>query len=49
MKQLLTSFAIYDHWANEKLMAVMIALPASLQQQVIISSFSSIHKTCVHM
>lgn len=49
MKQLITSFAAYDQWANEKLLQTILALTEVQQQQEIISSFSSIHKTCLHV
>jgi uncharacterized damage-inducible protein DinB len=49
MKQLLTSYAIYDRWANEQLFNVIVSLTEAQQEQVIKSSFPSIHKTCSHM
>jgi len=49
MKQLLASFAAYDLWASEKLLAVVINLTEAQQQQEIKSSFPSIHKTCLHV
>ncbi|MES2331244.1 MAG: DinB family protein [Bacteroidota bacterium] len=49
MKQLLTSFAQYEHWANERLFQVISPLTEEQQQQEIVSSFSSVHKTCLHI
>ncbi len=49
MKQLLTSFAAYDLWANEKLLQPILSLTEEQQEQEINSSFSSIHKTCLHV
>jgi uncharacterized damage-inducible protein DinB len=49
MKQLLTSFTQYEHWANERLLPVIMALPEERQQQTIVSSFPSIHKTLLHI
>ena len=48
MKQLLASFAHYEYWANEQLLAVIGSLTEEQQQQEIISSFSSVQKTCLH-
>lgn len=49
MKQLLTSFAAYDLWANRKMLDAILSLTEAQQQEEIISSFSSIHKTCLHI
>ena len=49
MKKLLSSFAAYDLWANEKLLELISNLPDEQQQQEIQSSFSTIHKTCLHV
>lgn len=49
MKQLLTSFTQYEHWANERLLPVVLALDEAAQQQVIVSSFPSIYKTFLHI
>lgn len=49
MKQLLTSFARYERWANEKLLDVTLTLTEARQQQELVSSFPSIHKTWLHM
>lgn len=49
MKQLITSFAHYDYWANEKILTLVLQLTEARQEQVITSSFNSIHKTCSHM
>ena len=49
MKQLLTSFAQYEYWANEKILNVVVGLTEEQQKQQIVSSFPSIHKTCSHV
>ena len=49
MKQLLASFAAYDLWANRKMLDAIVPLTEGQQQQEITSSFSSIHKTCLHL
>lgn len=49
MKQLLTSFARYERWANEKLLDISVALTEAQQQQEISSSFPSIQKTWLHL
>lgn len=49
MKALLTSYARYEYWANEKLLSVILQLDNEQQQQEIVSSFPSVYKTCLHM
>ncbi len=49
MKKLLTSFAAYEYWANKRLLDVVLSLGNVQQEQPIMSSFPSIHKTCLHM
>lgn len=49
MKQLLASFTHYEYWANERLFQVIRTLTEEQQQQEIVSSFSSVHKTCLHV
>lgn len=49
MKQLLASFTHYEYWANERLLQVIRTLAEEQQQQEIVSSFSSVHKTCLHI
>jgi uncharacterized damage-inducible protein DinB len=49
MKQLLTSFTQYEYWANERLLPVIVSLTEEQQQQTIVSSFPSIHKTLLHI
>jgi uncharacterized damage-inducible protein DinB len=49
MKELLTKFAAYNTWANQKLFETIMALPAEKQIQELPSSFSSIYKTILHM
>jgi uncharacterized damage-inducible protein DinB len=49
MKELLRQFASYNYWANQKLCEIILALPAEQLTREIPSSFSSIHKTLLHM
>ena len=49
MKQLLTSFTQYEYWANERLLPVIVSLTEEQQQQTIVSSFPSLHKTLLHI
>ena len=49
MKELLMQYAAYNLWANQKLCEVILALPAEMQQRELPSSFTSIHKTILHM
>ncbi len=49
MKQLLTSFAAYDYWANEILLTSILDLSEEQQNREIVSSFSSLQKTCLHI
>lgn len=49
MKELLKQYAMYHHWANQKLFEVILSLPEEKQQEVVTSSFPSVHKTLLHM
>lgn len=49
MKELLAGYIKYDHWANEKLLTVVLQLTKEQQKTQMVSSFSSIQKTCAHM
>ncbi len=49
MKQLLTSYAAYEIWANKKLLDVILNTGTVQQEQEIKSSFPSIYKTCLHV
>ena len=49
MKELLNQYAGYNLWANEKLLTVALALTDEQQQQVMETSFSSMHKTFLHI
>jgi uncharacterized damage-inducible protein DinB len=49
MKQLLTSYAAFEYWANQKLLDVILNTSPVQQEQEIVSSFPSIQKTCLHM
>ncbi len=49
MKKLLSTFAAYDLWANERLLQTILTLDEGRQQQNIESSFPSLHQTCLHI
>ncbi len=49
MKQILQQYAAYNYWANQQIMELVKALSAEQAHSVIFSSFSSIHKTIVHV
>lgn len=49
MKELLLQYAAYNAWANQRLAECILALPEDLPQQVLPSSFSTLHATILHM
>ena len=49
MKDLLSQFASYNVWANQKLLDVILVLPEEKQKQEVPSSFNSLLKTVLHM
>ena len=49
MKELLQQFAAYNIWANQKIMELILALPEEKHLAEMPSSFSSLHKTILHM
>lgn len=49
MKELLKQMAVYNVWAHNKIMDVVLALPEEKQKAEILSSFSSLEKTMLHM
>ena len=49
MKDLLSQLAAYNIWANQKLLEVILSLPAEKQQQELPSSFKSLYTTVLHM
>ena len=49
MKELLTRYAAYNSWANQKLFELIHTLPEEKVKQEIPSSFNSIYKTVLHM
>ena len=49
MKELLNHYAAYNLWANERLLNIALQLSNELQQQIVESSFSSLHKTFLHI
>ena len=49
MKDLLKQLAVYNIWANQKLIDIILALPEEKQLAEVPSSFNSLHKTLLHM
>ncbi len=49
MKELLNQYAAYNLWANERLLNVALSLTDEQQQQLVESSFNSLHKTFLHL
>ncbi len=49
MKELLRQLAAYNVWANQKIMDTVLLLPEEKLTAELPSSFSSIHKTILHM
>ena len=49
MKELLSQFAAYNIWANQKLLDIILALPEDKQKQEVASSFKSLYTTIFHM
>lgn len=49
MKELFIQYAEYTAWANRQLIEIILQLPEEKQQQVLKSSFNSIHNTLLHV
>jgi uncharacterized damage-inducible protein DinB len=49
MKEILSSYAVYNIWANEQLINVLLKLSEEKLHQPVESSFPSIYKTCLHL
>lgn len=49
MKELLMQFAAYNLWANQKLLEQILSLPEEKQKAEVLSSFSSLYATVLHM
>lgn len=49
MKELLSQYALYHHWANQQLFACILGLTDAAQEKEIVSSFSSISRTVHHL
>ncbi|CAA9504517.1 MAG: DinB family protein [uncultured Segetibacter sp.] len=49
MKQIFKEYASYNAWANQKMTEAIFALPGETVQKTIVSSFSSLHLTLLHM
>ncbi len=49
MKEILSSYASYNYWANEHLLNVVLKLNEAQQEKIIESSFSSVQKTFLHI
>lgn len=49
MKELLSQFATYNIWANQKITEIILSLPEEKQKEGLLSSFSNLYKTVLHM
>lgn len=49
IKELLHQYAAHNLWANQQIMATIKQLPAAIIEQEMVSSFSSIYKTVLHL
>ena len=49
MKDTLSQLAAYNIWANQKLLEIIVALPAEKQNQELPSSFKNLYATVLHM
>jgi uncharacterized damage-inducible protein DinB len=49
MKEILSQFAAYNTWANQKLFDVIVALPEEKQLQELPGSFKNLYATMLHM
>lgn len=49
MKDLLVQYAVYNVWANRKLLETILSLPQEKQYQQLPSSFQSLFSTVLHM
>jgi uncharacterized damage-inducible protein DinB len=49
IKEILHQYAAHNLWANQQIMATIKQLPAAIIEQEIVSSFTSIYKTVLHL
>jgi uncharacterized damage-inducible protein DinB len=49
IKELLHQYAAHNLWANQQIMVTIKQLPAAIIEQEMVSSFSSIYKTVLHL
>ena len=49
MKEILSQFAAYNTWANQKLFDLILTLPEEKQLQELPSSFKNLYTTMLHM
>ena len=49
MKELLKQYASYNHWANQRILELILTLPEEKQRGELPSSFSSLHDTVLHI
>lgn len=49
MKEILSRFAAYNLWANQKIMETILTLPEEKQKAEVHSSFSNLYRTVLHM
>lgn len=48
MKEILKQYAAYNHWAHQRLIELMLSLPAEKPLEEVPSSFNSLLKTILH-
>lgn len=49
MKELLQQYALYNKWANDRIIATMATVPEALMEQHVESSFTSLRLTITHL
>ena len=49
MKELLKQMSVYNIWANQKIIDIILSIPEEKQMVEVPSSFNSLHKTLLHM
>ena len=49
MKEILEQYATYNSWANQRLIDCILPLPEEQRTRQLASSFSSLHKTLLHL
>lgn len=49
MKELLSQFAAYNHWAHKRITDAILLMDDNLHQQIVKSSFPNLYATVLHM